>query len=199
MTSSCNQTAYLRPARRQLRERRSGRPDRRPDRQLLRKVSACQGDTQTRRACRLGASRGECVESPAGKQINLFGAVRTAMPNDRDRRQRAVLRVCRDCRVGGPPDGCRVLAGKITVGGWDCAVAAYPGHASSNAGHRRRQGHRGHNMCRWRGGGAEKAWRKRRLAAGPGPVIEWWQAGWENQDPLAAVAAGFSSPDGKRK
>jgi len=55
-------------------------------------------------------------------------------------------------------------------------------------------GHMGHNMCRWRGEGAEKAWGTRRLAAGAGRVIEWWQAGWENQIPLAAVAAGFSSP-----
>src|SRR5690349_9759354 len=54
-------------------------------------------------------------------------------------------------------------------------------------------------MCRWRGDGAEKAWRTRRLAAGAGRVIEWWQAGWEDQNPLAAVAAGFCSPEGNEE
>ena len=100
--------------------------------------------------------------------------------------------------VRGPPDRCRVLAGKITVRGWHWEIGAYPGHASSNARHRRRHGPHGHNMCRWRGGGVEKAWRTRRLVAGPGRVIEWWPGGWENQTPPAAVAAG-SLRRGKRK
>jgi hypothetical protein len=37
------------------------------------------------------------------------------------------------------------------------------------------------------------------LVAGAGRVIEWWQAGWEDQNPLAAVAAGFCSLEGNEE